>query len=90
MKLNRPHHQRNFLVRELPDVHVRQRVALVQSPDENMRQLIEFSEFPLCEKCVAAPSDGRRIFMVLLLKANVCQLTLATVETRGSYLLRNT
>lgn len=62
-----PHDKRDLLVRELSDIHAGSRIRFVQSPREEMGQLVEFTELPLCKRSVTATAYTGRILMVLLL-----------------------
>lgn len=63
-----PHDQRCPLLWELVDVLLGRGVTPIQSPLEEVRQLVEFAELPLRIRRVLPTTDRRRVLVIFLLR----------------------
>ena len=56
----------HLLVRKLVDVHVRDRIRLVETTCEVMWKFVELAKFPLRERGISAATHVRGVLVVLL------------------------
>ena len=65
-----PGDNRDLLVGEVADVHARCLVRLIQTPLEQVRELVKFAEFPLGVWGVCPAAYVRRVLVVFLMEPN--------------------
>jgi hypothetical protein len=70
-----PHQNGHLFVRELSNVDIGRRIRLIHSTGEEVRQLVELPELPLCEEGVSSATNRRWIFVIFLIEVHlVCVL----------------
>ena len=82
-----PHDDGDLLVGELSDVCRGDRIGLVETTLEQVWQLVELAELPLCEWCICAATNVRRFLVIFLqcLAFNGCSSDEETAQRTSKY-----